>query len=84
VSRFLRDVGTGARGFAQTNVLNRILRTSAGLGVATARVSLPLMSLLRPAAWLVSLVALCAFAIVDPLLNIWRRSWLGMLLSIAV
>jgi hypothetical protein len=41
------------------------------------------MFVFRPAAWLVALVALCVFAVVDPALNALRPSWwVGAVLSI--
>jgi hypothetical protein len=61
------------------------LRTSLGLGLATAGVSLALMYALQPAAALIAFVAVTAYPLADAALNTWRRSWwLGAALSVAV
>ena len=84
-ARFLSDLRSGARGLLGADGLRRLFSTSVGLGAATAVASLALMYTLRPVAWLVALVALCGFAVADPALNLWRRSWwLGAVLSIGV
>jgi hypothetical protein len=68
-----------------TDVIARILRSSAGLAAAVALASLAPMLLLRPAATMIALAATCVFALVDPALNVSRRSWwLGALGSVLV
>jgi hypothetical protein len=81
--RFLADLRGGASGLFSPSGLLRLTSTAPGHGAVTAAVSLPLMFVFRPAAWLVALVALCVFAVVDPALNALRPSWwVGAVLSI--
>ena len=83
--RFRDDVTRGLRAFAEPSGLRRFLGSSPGLGLAMGLGSLILMYTFRPLAGLVALGALCAFALADPLLLVWRpKWWLGAILSVAV
>jgi len=63
----------------------RLLQSSLGLGLSVLALSLVPMFVFPSAAALVALLALCGFAILDPLLVIRRRSWWqGALLSVLV
>jgi hypothetical protein len=99
-ARLLRGVGDAAEGArrrvagaltasarpgAVRSRLGRILRTSVGLGLVTAAVSLVLMYALQPAAAWIAFAAVTLYALTDAALNTWRRSWwLGAVMSVAV
>ena len=52
-----------------------LVRTSAGLALAVALVSVPAMIIWRDAAPIIGPFALTVFSLVDPLTNIGRRTW---------
>ena len=69
----------------ETVSLRGLLRSSVSLGLAVAVLSLIPMYAYPPLATLVALCALCGFALLDPVLNLTRRSWwLGALGSVIV
>lgn len=69
----------------ETVSLAGLLRSSLSLGLAVAVLSLIPMYAYPPVATLVAFCALCGYALVDPVLNLTRRSWwLGALGSIIV
>ena len=76
----------GQRGYWQQVVsLGSWLWSSVSVGLAVALISLTMMYAIPMIATLVALVALCGFAVLDPVLNVTRRSWWGgALLSIIV
>jgi hypothetical protein len=79
LSTMLRSPATWWRALAWCS------RTSLGLGVLIVAGCLPLMYALRPAAGLISLSGVTLYSVVDPALNVVRRSfWLNSLFSILV
>ena len=74
-SRFAHDAATSVSQLRRPETLTAALRTSMGLGLAIAIVSVPLILLTRQASILVGLAGLTMFSIVDPLLNTRRTSW---------
>ena len=73
----------GLRSALSPSGLRDLARHPPGLALLTAVVAAGAMWLVpASAALLVVLLALCAFAVADPLLNVWRHSWwAGALLS---
>jgi hypothetical protein len=76
----------GQRGvWRQAVSLRGLMQSSVGLGLAVAVLSLIPMYAYPPLAALVAFFSLCAFAVLDPALNVTRRSWWwGALASIIV
>jgi hypothetical protein len=79
--RFISDVGANA-GHLRRPI--GLVRTSAGLALVTALVSVPAMIIRRDAAPSIGPFALTIFSLIDPLANIRQRSWwVGALVSAA-
>ena len=79
---FLADLGGG---LPMTRQPARLARSSAGLGLAAAVVGIPLMIVFRREAHLIGLIAMTVYSLIDPAMNVTRRSWwLGAFVSGAV
>jgi hypothetical protein len=80
--RFTGDLVTYISRLRDPAQLAAVLRTSIGLALATALVAIPLMLILRMASIVIALLGLTVFSVVDPVMNVRRRSWwLGAILS---
>lgn len=76
---FLSDLGGGLPMAKQPA---RLARSSAGLGLAAALVGIPLMIIFRREAHVIGLTAMTVYSVIDPAMNVTRRSWwLGAFVS---
>jgi hypothetical protein len=82
--RFVKDLRSVVVALRDPVSRKRILRTSVGHATAVALVAVPLMLTVRVVSPLTAFVATMEFSLVDPVLNVWRRSWwLGAFISTA-
>jgi len=74
-ARFVRDIAGNLGTLRSPGAIAALLRTSGGLALATAVVAVPLMIVSRAGSGVVGMMAVTMFSVVDPLLNLFRRSW---------
>jgi hypothetical protein len=73
--RFGTDLVVSVSRLRQPSAIAAALRTSIGLAFAIALAAVLLMLVVRPASAVIGLVGLSAYSLVDPALNVSRRSW---------
>ena len=82
--RFVKDLRRAAMALRDPASRKEILQTSVGHATAIALLAVPLMVSWRELAPATGLLATMVFSLVDPVLNVWRRSWwLGAFVSTA-
>ena len=83
--RFAADIVSLLSTLRRPSTLARVLRTSLGLGLVTFVVTSALMLLWQRGSILTALAGLTLYSVLDPALNVSRRSWwLGAALSSSV
>jgi hypothetical protein len=77
IRRLTRDLATAAASLRSPRQLGRSLQTPFGLAAAVFAVGVLLMLTAREKALVTAMIMLTIYSIVDPILNLWRRSWWG-------
>ena len=75
--RLKRDLATAASSLRSPRQIGRSLRASLGLAAGIFVVGVLLMLTARERAVITAMTMLTIYSIVDPILNLWRRSWWG-------
>jgi hypothetical protein len=73
--RFGTDLVVSVSRLRQPSAIAAALRISIGLAFAIALAAVLLMLVVQPASAVIALVGLSAYSLVDPALNVSRRSW---------